>query len=135
MLKSAMAEYKILVLPGIRGGINIPIALQSTVCRYYLRDVYGKEAMPLCEVPFNKYLPRFRQIVENSRESLLIVVATKILLMSSSCEVLKWLYPLNKRKNLSIAFVMERDELTIGEFCHELHEVHSFSEVLNISHE
>lgn len=130
-----MAEYKILVLPGIRGGINIPIALQSTVCRYYLRDIYGKEAMPLCEVPFNKYSPRFRQIVENSRESLLIVVATKILLMSSSPEILDWLYPLNKKNNVSIAFVMERDELTIAEFYNELHEVHSASVVQNISHE
>ena len=55
-----MTNHKIIVIPGAKKGINIPIALQSCVCRYYLENEHKKQVMPECEISFNDHMPRIK---------------------------------------------------------------------------
>lgn len=111
-----MDDFKILVLPGRRGGLNIPVAVQSSLCRYYLKDVYGREAMPVCEVAYNPRLPKLVQLVDSLVCPVLIVVTTKLMFEKDAAGAIRKLASTKNGADVTLGFVMEREECTLREF-------------------
>ena len=103
-----MTNHKIIVIPGAKKGINIPIALQSCVCRYYLENEHKKQVMPECEISFNDHMPRIKHHALTIREKTVLVIATRLLMAETREETLK---TIESNNSIQYYFVMEREKM------------------------